>query len=119
ACVFTLGSIAVPFLLRNDDSPNLATMLMVIGAVINIVLDYVFIAWLEWELTGAAIATALAQLVVTVLGIGYFFTSKATLRLRICDFKVQVDVAPKIIMIGTSSFFMYAYGSVMVAMHNA
>ncbi|MCG9776579.1 MATE family efflux transporter, partial [Vibrio diabolicus] len=39
ACVFTLGSIAVPFLLRNDDSPNLATMLMVIGAVINIVLD--------------------------------------------------------------------------------
>ncbi|HHX8287095.1 TPA: MATE family efflux transporter [Vibrio diabolicus] len=119
ACVFTLGSIAVPFLLRNDDSPNLATMLMVIGAVINIVLDYVFIAWLGWELTGAAIATALAQLVVTVLGIGYFFTSKATLRLRISDFKVQVDVAPKIIMIGTSSFFMYAYGSVMVAMHNA
>ncbi|GHW21919.1 putative membrane protein [Vibrio cholerae] len=31
-CLFTLGSIAMPFLLRNDHSPNLATLLMVIGA---------------------------------------------------------------------------------------
>ena len=119
ACVFSLGSIAVPFLLRNDDSPNLATILMVIGAVINIVLDYLFIAWLDWELKGAAIATALAQMVVTILGVGYFFTSKAKMRLSIGDLKMQFDVIPKIVMIGTSSFFMYAYGSMMVALHNA
>ncbi|MHC0043747.1 sodium-coupled multidrug efflux MATE transporter VmrA [Vibrio campbellii] len=119
ACVFSLGSIAVPFLLRNDDSPNLATILMVIGAVINIVLDYIFIAWLEWELTGAAIATALAQMVVTILGVGYFFTSRANMRLSFSDLKMQFDVIPKIVMIGTSSFFMYAYGSMMVALHNA
>ncbi|MEL7455181.1 MAG: sodium-coupled multidrug efflux MATE transporter VmrA, partial [Pseudomonadota bacterium] len=119
ACVFSLGSIAVPFLLRNDDSPNLATILMVIGAVINIVLDYIFIAWLGWELTGAAIATALAQMVVTILGVGYFFTSRANMRLSFSDVKMQFDVIPKIVMIGTSSFFMYAYGSMMVALHNA
>ncbi|EED26577.1 Na+-coupled multidrug efflux pump [Vibrio sp. 16] len=76
ACAFTLGSIAMPFLLRNDDSPNLATILMVVGAVINIALDYLFIAWLDWELTGAAIATAVAQLTVTGLGLAYFFSSK-------------------------------------------
>ncbi|HDM8043821.1 TPA: sodium-coupled multidrug efflux MATE transporter VmrA [Vibrio campbellii] len=119
ACVFSLGSIAVPFLLRNDDSPNLATILMVIGAVINIVLDYIFIAWLGWELTGAAIATALAQMVVTILGVGYFFTYRANMRLTFGDLKMQFDVIPKIVMIGTSSFFMYAYGSMMVALHNA
>ncbi|RIZ57093.1 MATE family efflux transporter [Vibrio sp. PID23_8] len=118
ACVFSLGSIAVPFLLRNDDSPNLATILMVIGAVVNIVLDYIFIAWLNWELTGAAIATALAQMIVTILGVAYFFTSKAKLRLTISDLKVQFDVVPKIVTIGTSSFFMYAYTSMMVALHN-
>lgn len=119
ACVFSLGSIAVPFLLRNDDSPNLATILMVIGAVINIVLDYIFIAWLGWELKGAAIATALAQMVVTILGVGYFFTARAKMRLSTGDLKMQFDVIPKIVMIGTSSFFMYAYGSMMVALHNA
>ncbi len=119
ACVFTLGSIAAPFLLRNDENPNLATVLMVVGAVLNIVLDYVFIAWLEWELTGAAIATALAQMVVTVVGIGYFFTSKAKLRLDARDLKLQFDVVPRIIVVGSSSFFMYVYSSTMVAVHNA
>ncbi len=64
ASVFTLGSIAMPFLLRNDDSPNLATILMIVGAVINIVLDYLFIALYGWELMGAALATAIAQFVV-------------------------------------------------------
>lgn len=119
ACAFTLGSIAMPFLLRNDDSPNLATILMVVGAVINIVLDYLFIAWLDWELTGAAIATAVAQLAVTGLGLAYFFSSKANLRLRWSELRLKLDVIPKIFAIGTSSFFMYAYGSMMVALHNA
>ncbi|WP_394150797.1 MATE family efflux transporter [Vibrio maritimus] len=117
--VFALGSIAVPFLLRNDDSPNMATLLMVLGAVINIALDYWFIALLGWELTGAALATAIAQAVVTVLGIGYFFTSRAKMRLTPKDFKFQFHLLPKIFSIGLASFFMYAYGSFMVAIHNA
>ncbi|WGW00841.1 MATE family efflux transporter [Vibrio sp. YMD68] len=117
--VFTLGSIAMPFLLRNDDSPNMATILMVVGAVINIALDYLFIAWLGWELKGAAVATAIAQCVVTSLGLAYFFSRKAKLRLRWGELRLNFSVVPKIFAIGTSSFFMYAYGSMMVAMHNA
>lgn len=117
--VFTLGSIAMPFLLRNDDSPNLATILMVVGAVINIVLDYLFIAWLNWELTGAALATAIAQFVVTGLGLSYFFSRRANLRLRWSELRLKLNVIPQIFAIGTSSFFMYAYGSMMVALHNA
>ncbi|GAA5647105.1 MATE family efflux transporter [Vibrio proteolyticus] len=119
ACVFTLGSIAMPFLLRNDDSPNLATLLMVMGAVVNIVLDYVFIVWLKWELTGAALATGIAQLLVTSLGLAYFFSSRAKLRLTRADFRLRWSAIPSIFTIGTSSFFMYAYGSVMVALHNS
>ncbi|WP_282176905.1 MATE family efflux transporter [Vibrio nereis] len=118
ACVFTLGSIAMPFLLRNDESPKLATMLMMLGAVINIVLDYVFIAWLEWELTGAAIATGVAQMIVTLLGVSYFFSARANLRLTRRETRFQLSAIPQIFTIGVSSFFMYAYGSVMVALHN-
>lgn len=117
--LFTLGSIAMPFLLRNDDSPNLATILMVVGAIINIVLDYVFIAWLNWELTGAALATAIAQFVVTGLGLAYFFSRRAKLRLRWNELRLKLTAIPQIFVIGTSSFFMYAYGSMMVALHNA
>ncbi|MEZ8600895.1 MATE family efflux transporter [Vibrio splendidus] len=119
ASVFTLGSIAMPFLLRNDDSPNLATILMIVGAVINIVLDYLFIAQLGWELKGAALATAIAQFVVTGLGLAYFFSRRANLCLRWNELKLKFSVIPEIFAIGTSSFFMYAYGSMMVALHNA
>ncbi|NOI99890.1 MATE family efflux transporter [Vibrio kanaloae] len=119
ASVFTLGSIAMPFLLRNDDSPNLATILMIVGAVINIVLDYLFIALYGWELMGAALATAIAQFVVTGLGLAYFFSRRANLRLRWNELRLKLDVIPQIFAIGTSSFFMYAYGSMMVALHNA
>lgn len=118
SCVFTLGSIAMPFLLRNDHSPNLATLLMVIGALANIVLDYVFIAWLEWELTGAAIATSIAQLIVTSLGLAYFFSARANMRLTLRCLKLEWHSLPKIFAIGVSSFFMYAYSSTMVALHN-
>ncbi len=118
ACIFTLGSIAMPFLLRNDDNPNLATILMVIGAVINIALDYLMIAVWDWELAGAALATAIAQAVVTLLGLAYFFSSRANLRLKWSDVRLSLPVIPQIFAIGTSSFFMYAYGAVMVALHN-
>ncbi|CAK2619586.1 Multidrug export protein MepA [Vibrio crassostreae] len=119
ASVFTLGSIAMPFLLRNDDSPNLATILMIVGAVINIVLDYLFIALYGWELMGAALATAIAQFVVTGLGLAYFFSRRANLRLRWNELRLKLSAIPQIFAIGTSSFFMYAYGSMMVALHNA
>ena len=118
ASVFTLGSIAMPFLLRNDDSPNIATLLMVIGAVINIALDYLMIAVWDWELTGAALATAIAQAVVTLLGLAYFFSNRAKLKLTVGDLRLKITVVPKIFAIGLPSFFMYAYGSVMVALHN-
>ncbi|EGQ7938056.1 MATE family efflux transporter [Vibrio vulnificus] len=119
SCLFTLGSIAMPILLRNDGSPNLATMLMVLGAITNIVLDYLFIGLLQWQLTGAAIATALAQMVVLLVGLRYFFSRQAKLRLSKRNFSFQWRLLPQIFTIGTSSFFMYAYGSMMVALHNS
>ena len=97
ACVFTLGSIAMPFLLRNDNSPSLATSLMIAGALLNILFDYVFIAFLGWELTGAAIATGLAQMFVSLVGVFYFFSHKATLRLRLPEFSPSYIWHPRLL----------------------
>ena len=118
-CVFTLGSIATPFLLRNDNSPNLATILMIAGAVTNIVFDYLFIAVLGWQLRGAALATLLAQMVVTLAGGHYFFSSRATLRLTRQCLRMEWQYLPRIILIGLSSFFMYIYSATTVALHNS
>ncbi|WP_375751182.1 MATE family efflux transporter [Vibrio sp. HN007] len=118
ANIFGLGGIALPFLLRNDNSPKLATALMVLGALLNIILDYLFIGIMGWELTGAAIATAIAQCITTVIGVWYFFSKYATMRLSVKSFTLRFDLVPQILTIGLSSFFMYVYGSFMVAVHN-
>ncbi|MBY6186436.1 MATE family efflux transporter [Marinobacter hydrocarbonoclasticus] len=118
AAPVALGSLAMPFMLRNDGAPRLATWLIVIGAVTNIVLDWVFIVELGWGLTGAAIATALAQLLVTLLGVAYFFSSWAETRLTTADLKLRPYDAWRSCTIGFSSLLMYGYYSVVVALHN-
>ncbi len=118
ASLFSLGSIAIPFLLRNDGSPNYATFLMVLGAILNIVLDYLLIGLWGWELTGAALATAISQMIVTLLGVGYFFSGYANAPVSLKHVKINFSDMPQILAIGTSSMFMYMYGSIMVAVHN-
>jgi putative MATE family efflux protein len=118
AALFTLGSIALPFLLRNDNSPRLATYLMVLGALVNIVLDYLFIGQFGWELKGAALATAISQALTTLLGVSYFFSRHATMRFTLNTLAFRFTEVPQICAIGLSSLFMYMYGSVMVAVHN-
>ncbi len=118
SCVFTLGSICLPFLVRNDNSPKVATVMMMIGALANIVFDYLFIVILDGELVGAALATGVAQMLVMISGLYYFFTSRAQLRLSRGGWHIDWRAIPRIFSIGSSSFFMYAYGSVMVGLHN-
>lgn len=116
--LFMLGSIAMPFLMRNDDNPSRATLVMVVGAVLNIVFDYLFIGLFDWQLRGAAIATSLSQACVTLLALSYFFSPAAKIRLVWCDFRFRVSEIAQIGLIGASSFFMYLYWGVMVAFHN-
>ncbi|MGF1724649.1 MATE family efflux transporter [Photobacterium nomapromontoriensis] len=116
--VFTIASGALPMLIRNDDSPNFSTGLMMAGAIVNIVLDYIFIAHFNMELQGAAIATIIAQLGITLVALGYFFSRQSQLRLTIHELCFKPDLAIKTIGLGASSLFMYAYFSFMVALHN-
>ncbi len=117
ACL-TVGAGAIPFLVRNDDAPNMATGLMASGAVINIVLDYVFIGVLGWGLEGAAFATVTAQAVVVVIGIGYFFSDYSDLRMKWKHITLDVTKMREILVLGSSCLVMYLYTGFMVAIHN-
>lgn len=59
---FIINNIFVCFV-RNDESPKLAMMGMLIGCLSNIVLDYVFVFPFQWGMTGAALATGGAPIV--------------------------------------------------------
>lgn len=69
------------------EKPNLSLTMMVTAGVCNIVLDALFVAVFRWGLVGAAVATAVAQIVGAVIPIAYFARpNNSLLRLGKCRF---------------------------------
>jgi putative MATE family efflux protein len=64
--------IVLYFFIRLDGMPNLAAAALSIAAVVNIVLDYLFIAVYGWGLAGAAFATGLSQAIPMLVMMIYF-----------------------------------------------
>jgi Na+-driven multidrug efflux pump len=61
---------------RNDGRPNLATAVMMGMALLNIVLDYLFLFPMQMGIAGAALATGLSQTMGALIFIGYFTAKK-------------------------------------------
>lgn len=76
---------------RADGSPAWSMFSMLAGAVVNIILDPVFIFACKWGMSGAAWATVIGQAVSFAVSIAYLFRTKTfrlTLKSLIPDFKV-------------------------------
>jgi len=76
-----LQLIIVPlyFFIRLDGLPNLAAVALGVGAVVNIVLDYLFIAVYGWGLAGAAWATGISEVLSLLVVMLYFIMPERTL----------------------------------------
>ncbi|MGI9275577.1 MAG: MATE family efflux transporter [Endozoicomonas sp.] len=109
---------ALPMMVRNDERPQLSTLILSVGALANIALDYLFIIHLQMGVAGAALATILAQSITMIWGIGYFFSSKARLRLRLSDMACTLSTWKSIMVTGLPSFTMFVYISFVIAVHN-
>lgn len=113
----TILAAAMPILIRNDEQPKLATILMIVGASLNIVLDYVLIGVYGLGLQGAAVATIIAQSCVCLLGLGYF-TLRSTALLPLQQAQFSYKLLGQISLLGSSSLVMYLYTSFVFALHN-
>ena len=77
--IFQLIIIPLYFFIRLDGLPNLAAAALGVGAVVNIALDYFFIAVYDWGLTGAAWATGISEVLSLLVIMFYFFMPERTL----------------------------------------
>ena len=73
------------------------------GAVVNLILDPVFIYLYHWGMMGAAVATVLGQVVTALLAIGYLCRMKAV-RLEKSSFKLSASLMGKFLPLGICSF---------------
>ncbi len=78
--VFTALLNSGMFFLRLDRSPNFAMMCNIVAAVLNIILDYLFIFPCGWGMFGAAIASAIGTTVGALMIIIYLSRRKCALR---------------------------------------
>lgn len=89
---------------RNDKAPTYAFIAMVIGAVTNIFLDWLFIMVFKWGIFGGAVATAIGQLLSMLFLIKYFFRFGCHFKYKFVKF--NMSFISKILMIGFPSFIM-------------
>ncbi len=90
-------------IIRADGDPKFAMVSTLAGAVINIILDPVFIFVFKWGMMGAAVATVLGQLVTAVLSLWYLFHTKAV-KLGKGDFILKGSVIKSTLLLGVCSF---------------
>lgn len=90
-------------MIRADGSPAYAMIAMVTGAILNIILDPIFIFWLKWGIAGAAWATVIGQL-GSFLACVLYFRKPKTFRLSKASFRPDTEVLKGILTLGASTF---------------
>ena len=89
--------------IRADGSPKFAMISTLAGAVVNLVLDPIFIFLFRWGMMGAAVATVIGQVLTAVLAIWYLLHMK-TVKPSGEDFRISGPVCGRMLMLGITSF---------------
>jgi putative MATE family efflux protein len=105
-------SLGIPFymfgqamnpVIRADGSPKFAMVSTLAGAVINMILDPIFIFMCRWGMMGAAVATVIGQIVTAILAIWYLAHTK-TVHLSPAEFKLKPIIVGHSLTLGICSF---------------
>ena len=100
---FSIIGTTLNSIIRADGSPKYSMMSMVSGAVLNTILDAIFIFGLHKGVEGAAIATVISQIFTFILNVAYIKKFKS-IKLTKESFKLKGSVCRKVSLLGVSSF---------------
>ncbi len=110
-------SAAINSMIRADGSPKYAMLSMVIGAIINVILDPVFIFVFQMGVKGAAIATIIGQVASFVVSVLYMPHFKSV-QLNKSSFAPCAKVSVNIVIFGLSSFITQFAITIVMALTN-
>ena len=98
--VFFTVSYNLEVQVKANGAPHISTVGVISCALMNVVLDAVFVLVFHWGVWGAAFATGLAQVTSTAVFSGYFFTHRQ--RLRFQPFRWELSAYRRILPLGLS-----------------
>ena len=103
---FQTSAMTLNFLIRAEGNARVPMTGMIIGAVLNIILDAIFIIPLGMGVKGAALATVIAQLVSVGYFTSYYFAGRSFLKFHSRNLIIQWNILKAILAIGIASFAM-------------
>ncbi len=106
---FFIVSISGGHLIRADGKPTISMICNLTGAIVNTILDALFVIVFGWGMTGAAAATVIGQVVAAVIAL-YHILHYRTVKLTAADFKPRAEI------IGTNANLGMSQGFNQVAM---
>lgn len=116
--VFRCYAMSQNNIIRSEGRARVAMSVMLIGALINIALDPIFIFGLGWGMRGAALATVIAQACTTTFIAYYFLTGRSGLSMRFSDMLLSFPIVREVFAVGAASFSRMAAGSLLIAVLN-
>lgn len=90
-----------------------AMISVLIGAVINIVLDPILIFWLDMGITGAAVATVISQMISAIWVVFYLLSKKTVIKIRLEYMRPDIKMIGSIASLGIAPFIMQSTESLI------
>ena len=113
---FFIVSYYMEVLVKTDGFPKLATAAVSVGAVMNIVMDYVLVVHVGMGIRGAAIATGLSQVLTFTVFTIHFLGKRGTIHW--CKTTMDLSVYKRIIPIGTADFITELSAGTIIFLFN-
>ncbi|HQC14117.1 MATE family efflux transporter [Mesotoga prima] len=114
---FSFG-MAMNHVVRAEGKPKIAMAAMLISAVLNIILDPIFIFSLNMGIRGAALATVLSQAATSIYVLFYFLSGRSLLRVSLRSLIPEWRIMRETVSVGLSAFSRQVAGSVLAVVLN-
>lgn len=124
--IFSMGvmiQVGIEKILQATGNMFFPMLFQLIGAVVNIILDPLFIFGIgpfpRMEVAGAAAATVIGQIAAMIFAVYVMFFKKHAVKINIKSFKPSLKIIKNIYIVGVPSIIMQSIGSVLVVSLNA
>jgi len=116
--VFMIVGFSLNNVIRSEGNARIAMISMILSSVTNVVLDYVFIFWLEMGVKGAAYATIISMFVLMVWVLLHFRGKRSVIKLKNKNIRIDWNILGEIVAIGMAPFSMQIASSFVQGLLN-
>lgn len=118
SCIFNIFNVTMNNLITSEGAAKTTMIALMTGAVINIGLDPIFIYSLGFEIAGAALATAISQVISSIVYLLYLSKKKSVFRFHIQDFCPSKAIMSEIFKIGVPTLIFQLLTSISISLIN-